>query len=352
MAAACPEPSCDLSIVVPVFNEEGSLQELYDQIVAGCDDAGRTFELIFVDDGSTDQSAAVCDGLADADPRVSVIHFRRNFGKSLALAAGFAEVRGEVVFTMDADLQDDPAMIPAFLARIDAGADLVSGFKKNRHDPLEKRLPSKLFNGLVRALSGVQLNDFNCGFKAYRIECVRELRVYGGLHRFLPVLAGARGFRIEELVVNHRPRTHGVSKFGIGRYFDGFVDLMTVVLVTRYRTSPARFFAIPGVAMGTLGISLLLYLTGLWLSGEGIGHRPLLTLGVLLTMTSALLVSVGLLAELLVRSTLRTEEIYSVRRIHRGSASAEDQDKPMKTGDSEPAEHAADAPAEPRVRVV
>jgi len=305
-----------ISVVVPVFDEVESLEELYQGITAACMHLGRGHEIVFVNDGSRDGSDRKLDELAGRDPCVQVIHFRRNFGKSPALAAAFERVRGDVVLTLDADLQDDPAMIPDFVARIDAGADLVSGWKKRRHDPLGKTAPSKVFNWMVRKLSGIPLQDFNCGFKAYRIECIRELSVYGGFHRFLPVLAGAKGFRIEQLVVNHRARKHGVSKFGVKRFFDGILDLLTVLLVTKYRTRPLHFFGLPGMLLGAAGVGLLIYLTVLWFLGQAIGTRPLLTLGVLLTITGLQFLCFGLLGELLVRTTVAPREIYSVRAAH------------------------------------
>ena len=303
----------DLSILVPVFNEVESLPELHAQIDAAVASTGRSCEILFVDDGSRDGSAELLDRLAAEDPRVSAIHFRRNFGKASALAAGFERARGAVIITMDADLQDDPAMIPGFLAKIDAGADLVSGFKARRLDPLGKTLPSKVFNAVVRRLSGVQLRDFNCGFKAYRAECVRELAVYGGFHRFLPVLAGARGFVVEELVVHHRERKHGASKYGVRRLLHGFLDLLTVLLITRYRTQPLHFFSAPAALLGLPGLGILAYLSAIWLQGEAIGTRPLLTLGVLLTITGVQFLGLGLVAELLVRTTIRGPEVYSIR---------------------------------------
>ncbi|MFO7563115.1 MAG: glycosyltransferase family 2 protein [Enhygromyxa sp.] len=302
-----------ISVVVPVFDEVDSLEELYQGITASCVRLGRGHEIVFVNDGSRDGSDRKLDELAGRDACVQVIHFRRNFGKSPALAAAFERVRGDIVLTLDADLQDDPAMIPEFVERIDAGADLVSGWKKRRHDPIGKTAPSKVFNWMVRKLSGIPLQDFNCGFKAYRIECIRELSVYGGFHRFLPVLAGAKGFRIEQLVVNHRARKHGVSKFGVKRFFDGLLDLLTVLLVTKYRTRPLHFFGIPGMLLGALGLGLLAYLSVLWFIGEAIGTRPLLTLGVLLTITGLQFLCFGLLGELLVRTTVAPREIYSVR---------------------------------------
>jgi len=311
MCPSPPEPP-DLSVVIPVFNEVDSLDELHGQIVAAISGMPRTFEILFINDGSRDGSREKLNELASRDPNVNVIHFRKNFGKSPALAAGFSRVRGQIALTLDADLQDDPALIPDFVARIEAGADLVSGWKKLRHDPVDKTLPSKVFNGIVRKVSGVALHDFNCGFKAYRTACIRELSIYGGFHRFLPAFAGARGFRIEELVVNHRARKHGVSKFGAGRFFDGFLDLLTVLMITRFRTRPLHFFGLPGAGLGAVGMALLTYLAVLWTIADPIGTRPLLTLGVLLTLAGVQLLGLGLVAELLVRTTIRNEEIFSI----------------------------------------
>lgn len=302
-----------LSILVPVYNEAESLPQLYQEITAACTQLGRSYEIVFVNDGSRDGSAAVLDQLADADAHCFVIHFRRNFGKSPALAAGFEYVRGAIVVTLDADLQDDPAMIPAFIERIESGIDVVSGWKQKRHDPMEKTLPSRLFNAVVRKLSGVQLRDFNSGFKAYRAECIRELRVYGGFHRYLPVFAHARGFSVEELVVQHRARQHGQSKFGSRRYIEGLLDLTTVLLLTRYRTQPLHFFGVPGLLVLALGVVILSYLTVLWCLGHPVGTRPLLTLGVLLTITGVQILCVGLVAEVVVRTTLGRKEVFAIR---------------------------------------
>jgi glycosyltransferase involved in cell wall biosynthesis len=320
VVAASTADGPELSVVVPVYDEVDSLEQLHAEVTAACEQLGRSHELIFVDDGSRDGSADKLDAIAADDARVRVVHFRRNFGKSPALAAAFERARGKIVIQLDADLQDDPALIGEFVTKIEAGADLVSGWKKRRHDPLGKTLPSRLFNWVVRTLSGIPLRDFNCGYKAYRIECIRELSIYGGFHRFLPVLAGARGFRIEQIVVNHRPRTHGRSKYGIRRFFDGLLDLLTVLLVTRFRTRPLHFFGIPGFALGAAGLAILTYLTVLWFSGESIGARPLLTLGVLLTITSFQFVGIGLLAELLVRTTVQPDEIFSIRSERRQAA--------------------------------
>jgi glycosyltransferase involved in cell wall biosynthesis len=307
----------ELSILVPVYNEAESLETLHAEISAACRSLQITFEIVFVDDGSTDGSAAALDALADGDPHVAVIHFRRNFGKSPALAAGFEHVRGAIVITMDADLQDDPAMIPEFVARIRAGADLVSGWKQRRHDPLDKTLPSRIFNGVLSRVSGVKLHDFNCGFKAYRSECVHELRVYGGFHRFLPVFASDRGFRVEELVVQHRARRYGHSKFGTTRFVDGLLDLPTVLLLTRYRTKPLHFFGVPGALLTLPGLAILAYLSVLWTLGHPVGTRPLLTLGTLLTITGVQILCVGLVAEVIVRTTLGRSEVFAIRSVRR-----------------------------------
>ncbi len=325
-----------LTIVVPVYNEVGSIPELHSQLTAGCVACDRSYEIIVINDGSDDGSADLLDELAAADPHLSVLHFRRNFGKSPALAAGFTRAQGEVVITLDGDLQDDPALIPAFVAKIDAGADLVSGYKQRRHDPLGKTLPSKFFNAVVRWVSGIPLRDFNCGFKAYRAECVHEISVYGGFHRFLPVLAGNRGFRIEELVVNHRARKHGTSKYGLRRLIDGFLDLLTVLLVTRFRTRPLHFFSLPAALLGVPGFFILAYLSVLWTLGEPIGTRPLLTLGVLLLITGVQLLGLGLLGELLVRTTVQPSEIYSIRGPRRPPTKRLAGEDPASLGDTVP----------------
>lgn len=307
-----------ISAVVPVWDERESLVQLRDELVAGLEATGRTFEILFTDDGSTDGSAELLDRFAAEDPRIIAIHLRKHYGKSPALAAAFDRVRGEIVVTLDADLQDDPSLIGEFIARIDAGADLVSGYKQIRNDPVSKTFPSRIFNAVVRWVSGVPLRDFNCGFKAYRLACIRELSVYGGFHRFMPVLASERGFRVEELVVRHRPRTHGKSKFGATRLFEGSLDLLTVLMVTRFRTRPLHLFGWLAAVSGGVGGSLLSYLTVLWFLGEPIGTRPLLTLGVLLTIASIQFLGMGLVAELLVRTTITSREIVSVREAKPG----------------------------------
>lgn len=310
----------ELSVVVPVFDEVGSLPQLFRELQDACSLAVKSYEIVFVNDGSKDGSAELLDSFAESSANVVVVHLRRNFGKSPALAAGFERARGEYIITMDADLQDDPAMIPDFIERLRAGADLVSGWKQRRHDPLDKTLPSRLFNYVLRRVSGVNLRDFNCGFKAYRAECARDLRVYGGFHRFLPVFANERGFRVEELVVQHRPRQYGQSKFGKKRLFEGLLDLLTVLLLTRYRTRPLHFFGVPGAFVFALGVAILSYLTIIWFQGHSIGTRPLLSLGVLLTITGLQILCVGLVAEVIVRNTIGRTDVFAIREV-RESAS-------------------------------
>ena len=304
----------DLSIVVPVFDEAESLPELADRIRSAMDAAGLTFEVWLVDDGSRDASWAVTEEIHAADPRFRGVRFRRNYGKSAALAAGFARAQGRCVATLDADLQDDPAELPAMVARLDAGADLVSGWKKHRNDPLEKTIPSRFFNGVTRLLSGIPLHDFNSGIKAYRCEVVRSVRVYGELHRYIPLLAKWEGYdRIEEQVVQHHARKFGRTKFGLERYLRGFLDLITVVFLTRFARRPMVFFG---------GIGTLSFLTGFsvlaWLSieklafGEPIGDRPLILFGAVLLLLGAQSFLAGLLGEMIVRPEMEDAARFDV----------------------------------------
>jgi glycosyltransferase involved in cell wall biosynthesis len=288
-----------ISVVVPVHDEERSVELLYEELRLSLEPLARPWEAVFVDDGSTDGSLAALTRLHAAAPNVKVVRLRRNFGKAAALAAGFRHAEGDVVVTIDADLQDDPAEIPRLLAKLDEGYDLVSGWKAQRRDPLSRRIPSRIFNAVVSRVSGVRLHDLNCGLKAYRAEVVRNLRIYGELHRFLPVLAHDRGYRVTELVVNHRPREHGKSRYGAERYLRGFLDFLTVWFMGRYRHRPLHLFGTLGLALGAIGTIVLSYLTVLKLSGEAIGHRPLLTLGVLLVVVGLQFFSLGLLSELI-----------------------------------------------------
>ena len=284
---------------------------LLDELGSALDPLGRPWEAVFVDDGSEDGTFSALTRLHAAADNVKVVRLRRNFGKAAALQAGFEAAEGEIVVTIDGDLQDDPAEIPHLLAKLDEGFDLVSGWKTRRRDPLSRRIPSRIFNGVTGRLSGLRLHDLNCGLKAYRAEVLRGLRIYGELHRFIPVLAHYRGFRVAELAVNHRPREHGRSRYGIERYLRGFLDLLTVTFMGRYRHRPLHLFGGLGLALAGGGSLVLVYMAALKLGGSAIGHRPLLTLGVLLVVVGMQFLSLGLLSELI---TSHHEEREGVAR--------------------------------------
>jgi glycosyltransferase involved in cell wall biosynthesis len=288
-----------ISVVVPVQDEERSVALLYDELRSALEPLGREWEVVFVDDGSTDGTFGALTRLHAAEPNVRVVRLRRNFGKSAALAAGFAQAAGDVVVTIDGDLQDDPSEIPRLLAKLDEGFDLVSGWKARRRDRLSRRVPSRIFNVVTGWVSGLRLHDMNCGLKAYRAEVVKGLSIYGELHRFIPVLAHYRGYRVAELAVNHRPREHGRSRYGLERYLRGFFDLLTVTFIGRYRTRPLHLFGGLGLLLGGAGTAVLVYLTALKAAGHAIGHRPLLTLGVLLVVVGMQFFSLGLLGEMI-----------------------------------------------------
>lgn len=294
------EPIESLSLLIPVMNEAGNLPELYRQLTDALAKVDLPYEIIFVDDGSADQSWSIIKELQQLDPRIVGLRHRRNFGKAQALANGFNVCRGDVIFTLDGDLQDDPNEIPRFLAKLEDGYDLVSGWKKRRHDPLGKTLPSRVFNWTVRKASGVQLHDFNCGFKAYRHDVTQSIRLYGELHRFTPVLASAEGFRIAELPVQHHARTWGSSKYGWSRLTKGFLDLITVVFLTQYRQRPLHLFGLPGLLSLFVGFLMGLYLTlDKFVFHNAIGDRPLLLLAVLLMVVGTQFFGLGLLGEYL-----------------------------------------------------
>lgn len=295
-----------ISVVVPVMNEEGNLAELHERLATVLARTGVPWEVLFVDDGSTDGTWRELTRLRSIDPHVVAIQHRRNFGKAQALANGFALARGNTIITMDGDLQDDPDEIPRMLAKLNEGYDLISGWKQNRQDPRGKTAPSKLFNWTVRTVTGVNLHDFNCGFKAYRREVTDTIRVYGELHRFTPVLASAEGFRIAELPVKHHPRAWGKSKYGLKRLFKGFLDLITVFFLTTYRQRPMHLFGIPGIISIALGVLMGLSLS--WdrlIKNETIGTRPLLLLAVLLIVVGVQFFGLGLLGEFLVQESHR-----------------------------------------------
>jgi glycosyltransferase involved in cell wall biosynthesis len=308
-----PDSLHTISVVIPMFNEEGSIKILYQELTSVLEDLGTGYEIIFVNDGSTDSSGDIVDALVSGDTRVSALHFRRNFGKAAALAAGFKEARGDIVFTLDADLQDDPNEIPSFLKKIVEGFDLVSGWKYERHDPISKTLPSKLFNKVAASTTGVQLHDFNCGFKAYKREVVENLRLYGELHRYIPALAHHDGFKVTEIKVNHRPRQFGKSKYGIARFTRGLLDLLTVLFITRYTKKPLHLFGSLGLILLVPGFIINTYLLAIWLMGEGIARRPLLTLGVLLMIMGMQFISTGLLGEM-ITSSRGSDDPHTTRR--------------------------------------
>ena len=313
-----------LSIVIPLLDEEESLHALYDAIMAVVEREGYDAEIIFVDDGSRDGSYSIIRQLGEHDPRVHAIRFRRNFGKSAGLSEGFKVAQGDIIITMDADLQDDPEEIPNLLAKLDEGYDLVTGWKKRRNDPITKTLPSKVFNGMTSLLTSLRLHDFNCGLKAYRREAAKDIRITRGMHRFMPALAHWRGFRVAEIPVQHHARKFGHSKYGFKRFIEGILDLMTVILLTRYVTRPLRFFGWIGTMLMSTGFCIELYITYLRFTyGSVMNRYPLLWSGVLMIIVGLQLLSTGLLAEL-VASSRSTEgevsitETMNVDRENRG----------------------------------
>lgn len=312
-----------LSLVIPVLNEAESLRELFQQVTAVAQQQGWSIEVVFVDDGSRDASWSIIQELAKQPTDAVTVHgirFRRNFGKAAALTAGMRQATAPLVMTMDADLQDDPAEIPRFIALLEAGHDVVNGWKERRLDPWHKVYPSRVFNWLVSRLTGLTLHDHNCGIKLLRAEVCRELRLYGEMHRFIPVLAHARGFRVTELAVHHRARIHGSSKYGWRRFQRGFLDLLTVAFLTGFGRRPQHLLGAAGLAAFGLGTVGLLYLAGSWLAMNllhlwepvPIGNRPLLAYSIAATLLGAQAISLGLLAELIVHNTTRDEEAFSI----------------------------------------
>jgi glycosyltransferase involved in cell wall biosynthesis len=288
-----------LSVVVPLLDEEATLDQLYRELEAALAGAGLDWEVVFVDDGSTDGSYRELVRLHAAHLNVRVVRLRRNFGKAAALSAGIEVAAGEIIVTMDADLQDDPGEIPNLLAKLDDGFDVVSGWKCDRHDPFFRRFVSRVYNTATRLSTGVKLHDMNCGLKAYRAEVFEHVRLYGERHRFVPVLAHHLGFSVAELPVNHRARENGRSRFGIERYLRAPFDLLTIVFMGRYRHRPLHLFGGVGVMASVAGAAILGYLTVDKLGGSGIGGRPLLMLGVLLVVVGIQFLSLGLIGEML-----------------------------------------------------
>jgi dolichol-phosphate mannosyltransferase len=308
-----------ISLVIPVYNEKESLVILHGEIVAVAAAEKLDLEILFVDDGSRDGSWDMITSLAQSDERVRGIRFRRNFGKAAALLAGFRAARGDRFITLDADLQDDPKEIPRFLMALDKGLDVVSGWKKERHDPWHKVYPSRIFNWLVSTLNRVPLHDHNCGMKAYRAEVFKEIRLYGELHRFIPVLAAARGFRVGELIINHRARKFGYSKYGVWRFIKGFLDLLTVKFLTGFGRRPQHLLGALGLIAFTLGLLGTSWLTVEWILTQldwmrfpALHERPLLIYSVAAMLLGAQLMSIGFIAELITAYNSRDEDSFSV----------------------------------------
>jgi len=301
-----------VSIIIPLLNEEESLNIIAHEIRKVIKPLDIGFEVIFVDDGSTDHSLNVIKEICRTDKRFKYISFKKNYGKSAALQIGFKAVTGDVVITMDADLQDDPTEIPNLLKKLEEGYDLVSGWKKNRKDPFIKRYSSRFFNFVTRLISKIQIHDFNCGLKAYRREVTDNIYIYGELHRYIPVLANWQGFTISEVVVKHHSRRYGKTKFGISRFFKGFIDLITVIFTTRYIKRPMHLFGFLGALAFLLGIIVNGYLTYLWISGGYLSNRPMLFLGILLIIVGVQFFSVGLLGEMYVHN-MRSEKEYIIK---------------------------------------
>jgi glycosyltransferase involved in cell wall biosynthesis len=307
----------DISVVVPVLNEEESLPLLHQRLTEVLAASGYSYEILIIDDGSTDRSLEVMAELQAGDEHLRVVRFRRNYGQTAAFSAGFDRARGEVVITIDADLQNDPGDIPALMAKMAEGYDVVSGWRVNRQDRfLDRRLPSLVANGMIRWTTGVQIHDYGCSLKAYRRDVLADVRLYGEMHRFLPALAYAAGARVTELPVNHHPRRFGKAKYGLSRTFKVFLDILAVRFLMSYSTRPIHIFGLLGILSFGGGVAVLLYLAVVRLFlQQPIGNRPMTLLGILLTMLGVQLVTSGLLAELVVRTYYESQgkPIYTVR---------------------------------------
>jgi glycosyltransferase involved in cell wall biosynthesis len=303
----------DISIVVPAYNEEESLPELIARASSILQELKKSHEIIIVDDGSNDNTLPVLKDLKQNYPSLKIISFRKNYGKSAALSEAFKIATGDYVITMDADLQDDPEEIQNLINTLDAGPfDLVSGWKKKRHDPLSKTIPSKFFNFVTSRMTGIKIHDFNCGLKIYRNAVIKDLQIYGELHRFLPVLSHWNGFRVGEIVVKHHPRKFGKTKFGMSRFFNGFFDLLTVIFITRYQTSPLHIFGMLGLFFSVIGVLIEVYLSVLWFMGEGIRNRPLFFLGILAIIVGVQFIVFGLLGEM-ITARFAQNTYYSIK---------------------------------------
>ena len=298
-----------ISVVIPVFNEQESIKELYMQISAALKNQ-KKYEIIFINDGSSDKSEKAIIDLSNEDKRVKLISFYRNFGKSAALSEGFKYASGEIIITMDADLQDDPNEIFNLINKLDEGYDLVSGWKQKRYDPWTKTFPSKIFNFVTRVLTGVKIHDFNCGLKAYRSSVIKSIEVFGGRHRYIPALAGQMNFSVSEIVVNHRPRIYGETKYGGSRIFHGFFDLLTILFLNKYTQQPLHFFGSIGLATFIAGffVELMVIYYKFVLLEPFSKHIALLLLGVILIIIGIQFFSIGLLGEIIARFSQGKED--------------------------------------------
>lgn len=308
--------TCDISVVIPLLNEEGSLPELSGRLREVLSSISQAWEVWFVDDGSTDASFEIIRQVRAAEPRFKCVRFRRNYGKSAALAVGFQQARGAIVVTMDADLQDDPDEIPRLIAALNDGWDMVSGWKKKRYDPITKTLPSKFFNYVTARMSGLRLHDFNCGLKGYTRNVTQHVQLYGEMHRYIPVLAKMAGFTCTEIAVQHHPRKFGRTKFGFSRFFKGFLDLLTVLFTSRYTQRPLHVFGTIGSLLFFAGLLINGWLTVEWLLGRPMSNRPLVFLGMLLMLVGIQLISTGLIAEMIAKKEYSTAD-YTVRELLR-----------------------------------
>ena len=319
-----------ISIVIPTINEADSIEQLYVELAQVAEDQGYQFQVIFIDDGSTDVTWKKIEQLAEKNASLLGIRFRRNFGKAAALSAGFEAAEGEIIVTMDADLQDDPGEIPLLLAKLNQGFDVVSGWKQHRYDPWHKVWPSRIFNSLVGRLTGVRLHDHNCGLKCYRRDVIHEVRIYGELHRFVPVLAASRGFRVGEVVVKHRPREHGKSKYGWSRIPKGFLDLLTVQFITRFGQRPQHWLGTAGMVSLTLGMFGMIYLAVVWCVSRLPGHEAVhlhetaaLYYALVALLIGTQLLAIGFVAEMIASLVSRDSDLYSVAQHTPPSSSGE-----------------------------
>ncbi len=299
-----------LSIIIPVCNEAGNIAPLYVSLTEILQSIGKPYEVIFIDDGSTDDTAKDLDDLHD--PRIIVVRFQRNFGKAAALSCGFSRATGKLVITMDGDLQDDPKEIPRFIEALET-YEVVSGWKQKRNDPLSKVIPSRVFNAMTRTATGIKLHDFNCGFKGYRHYVVKNINIYGEMHRYIPAIAYLKGYSVGEIAVEHHPRVSGKSKYGAKRLFSGFLDLITVKFLMTYAKRPMHIFGTLGLGSVGIGMLVCLYLLVQWAGGVHIGNRPLLTLGVLLIIIGIQFIAIGLIGELIINS--RNNNDWIVRKV-------------------------------------